>query len=198
MVLLFFNFWLLRSPWVWICNQQMGQNRSLMCRKMLMGWAWKQYNHFSPHFIDQWTHPLVPQSLLTTRALGYLFSLCAQEKEMFGEQLINLHYHSSQGTIVGWDNSWEVLTWRPARMQVCAWLLSCVWLFATPWTAACQASLSIGFSSQEYWSGLPFPSPGQPKYAYYELSISIYDHHYGIVAHLSIFFHILDVLGLLW
>ena len=69
--------------------------------------------------------------------------------------------------------------------------------FATPWTAACQASLSIGFSSQEYWSGLPFPSPGQPKYAYYELSISIYDHHYGIVAHLSIFFHILDVLGLL-
>ena len=31
---------------------------------------------------------------------------------------------------------------------------------ATPWTAACQASLSMGFSRQEYWSGLPFPSPG--------------------------------------
>ena len=31
---------------------------------------------------------------------------------------------------------------------------------ATPWTVACQASLSIGFSRQEYWSGLPFPSPG--------------------------------------
>ena len=30
----------------------------------------------------------------------------------------------------------------------------------TPWTAACQASLSVGFSRQEYWSGLPFPSPG--------------------------------------
>ena len=28
------------------------------------------------------------------------------------------------------------------------------------WTVACQASLSVGFSSQEYWSGLPFPSPG--------------------------------------
>ena len=45
-----------------------------------------------------------------------------------------------------------------------------VWLFwfvtkscltlATPWTVACQTSLSIGFSRKEYWSGLPFPSLG--------------------------------------
>ena len=38
--------------------------------------------------------------------------------------------------------------------------LSRVRLFATPWTAAYQAPLSMGFSRQEYWSGLPFPSPG--------------------------------------
>ena len=38
--------------------------------------------------------------------------------------------------------------------------LSCVHLFATPWTVDCQAPLSMGFSRQEYWSGLPFPSPG--------------------------------------
>ena len=31
---------------------------------------------------------------------------------------------------------------------------------AVSWTVACQAPLSIGFSRQEYWSGLPFPSPG--------------------------------------
>ena len=37
--------------------------------------------------------------------------------------------------------------------------LSHVWLFSTPWTLAYQASLSIGFSRQEYWSRLPFPSP---------------------------------------
>ena len=36
---------------------------------------------------------------------------------------------------------------------------SCLTL-ATPWTIACQALLSMGFSCQEYWSGLPFPSPG--------------------------------------
>ena len=35
-----------------------------------------------------------------------------------------------------------------------------VQLFATPWTVAHQAPLSMGFSRQEYWSGLPFPSPG--------------------------------------
>ena len=39
-------------------------------------------------------------------------------------------------------------------------LLSRVQLFATPWTVAYQAPLSMGFSRQEYWSGLPFPSPG--------------------------------------
>ena len=38
-------------------------------------------------------------------------------------------------------------------------LLSRVQLFATPWTVAYQASPSMGFSRQEYWSGLPFPSP---------------------------------------
>ena len=33
-------------------------------------------------------------------------------------------------------------------------------LCATPWTVACQAPLSMGFPRQEYWSGVPFPSPG--------------------------------------
>ena len=42
--------------------------------------------------------------------------------------------------------------------------LCCVWLFAAPWTVACQTPLSIGFPRQEYWSGLPFPSPGDLAY----------------------------------
>ena len=48
--------------------------------------------------------------------------------------------------------SWE--------MKVKVKSLSRVRLFATPWTVAYQASPSMGFSRQEYWSGLPFPSPG--------------------------------------
>ena len=59
----------------------------------------------------------------------------------------------------------ECLTWDPSR-DPCLYLLSHVQLFATPRTAACQAPLPMGFSGQEYWSGLLFsprrdlPDPG--------------------------------------
>ena len=45
----------------------------------------------------------------------------------------------------------------------CMCMLTCfrpVQLFLTPWTVACQAPLSMGFSRQEHWSGLPYPPPG--------------------------------------
>ena len=47
-------------------------------------------------------------------------------------------------------------------MKVKVKLLSCVRLLATPWAEAQQAPLSMEFSRQEHWSGLPFPSPGDP------------------------------------
>ena len=47
------------------------------------------------------------------------------------------------------------------RWRLCAVLSCCyVRLFATTWTVTHQALLSVGFPRQEYWSGLPFPSPG--------------------------------------
>ena len=55
------------------------------------------------------------------------------------------------------DTVMDKLSWI---MYVKVKSLSRVRLFATPWTVAYQASLSMGFSRQEYWSGLPFPSPG--------------------------------------
>ena len=45
-------------------------------------------------------------------------------------------------------------------MKVKVKLLSHVRLFVTPWAVAYRASPSMGFFRQEYWSGLPFPSPG--------------------------------------
>ena len=50
-------------------------------------------------------------------------------------------------------------------VRVCLGVLSHfshVQLCVTPWTVACQAPLSMGFSRQEYWSGLPFPSRAVP------------------------------------
>ena len=54
------------------------------------------------------------------------------------------------GFVVPW-NDW---TSEPVK------LLSYVWLFVIPWTVAYQAPLSMEFSRQDYWSGLPFPSLG--------------------------------------
>jgi len=51
---------------------------------------------------------------------------------------------------ISFSNAWK---WK-----VKVKLLSRVWLLATPWTAAYQAPLSMGFSRQEYWSGVPLPS----------------------------------------
>ena len=45
--------------------------------------------------------------------------------------------------------------------------LSRVWLFSTPWTTTCQAPPSTGFSRQEYWSGVPLPSPQKRITRYY-------------------------------
>ena len=46
------------------------------------------------------------------------------------------------------------------QMKVKVKLVSRVQPFVTPWTVAYQAPLSMGFSRQEYWSEVPFPSPG--------------------------------------
>ena len=52
---------------------------------------------------------------------------------------------------ISFSNAWK---WK---MKVKSF--SRVWLLATPWTAAYRAPLSLGFSRQEYWSGVPSPSP---------------------------------------
>ena len=55
---------------------------------------------------------------------------------------------------------WVAISFSNAgKWKVKVKLLSRVRLFATPWTAAYQAPLSMGFSRQEYWSGVPLPSP---------------------------------------
>ena len=59
-------------------------------------------------------------------------------------------------------------------------------LLTTPWTAAYQAPLSIEFSRQEYWSGVPWPSPPcplratkntEPHPTRYSLTVCPFDHH---------------------
>ena len=64
-----------------------------------------------------------------------------------------------------WDSPGKILEWvaisssNAWKWKVKEKLLSHFQLLATPWTAAYQAPPSMGFSSQEYWSGVPLPSP---------------------------------------
>ena len=58
------------------------------------------------------------------------------------------------------EPSWRNLIVAPANGIPHNANASGVWLFVTTWTVSCKASLSMGFSRQEYWSGLQFPSPG--------------------------------------
>ena len=64
---------------------------------------------------------------------------------------------SLQARILGWVAISFSSAWK---WKVKVKLFSCVWLLATPWTAACQAPPSMGFSRQEYWRGVPLPPLG--------------------------------------
>ena len=78
----------------------------------------------------------------------------------FYEWLVSNYKYLWELNYLNWQLvQWTKILWKPYHMFIS---LSCVWVFATPWTAAHQGSLSMGFSRQEYWSGLPFPSPGDP------------------------------------
>ena len=71
---------------------------------------------------------------------------------------------------ISFSNAWK---WK-----VKVKLLSRVWHFVTPWTAAYQAPPSMGFSRQEYCSGVPLPSPGPELRLRYLQSIPISTHEY--------------------
>ena len=70
-------------------------------------------------------------------------------QSIWGRNKLGKSKVQKRGYVVGIERKWKKVK-----------LLSRAWLFAIPWTEVYQASLSMGFSRQEYWSGLPFPSPG--------------------------------------
>ena len=97
------------------------------------------------------------------KSLSFSFSV-AEERETRSE----VCWWLSQNLTIMLSYSWEVSRFMPqiilsAVFWDCACMLSSfshVCLFSTLWTVAGQAPLPMRFSRQEYWSGLPFPSPG--------------------------------------
>ena len=90
---------------------------------------------------------------------------------------------------ISFSNAWK---WKVKVKS-----LSRAWLLAAPWTAAYQAPPSMGFSRQEYWSGVPLPSPylGMDLFLYYASdslgylkSVDQYFHQFGTILDYYTFF----------
>ena len=87
---------------------------------------------------------------------GYFLSVESYNIWLFAAGFFHLESCFLGSSIMYYHWNINSIVW----MCVCAQLLSCVWLYVTPWTVTHQTPLSMGFFQQEYWSGLPFPSPG--------------------------------------
>ena len=82
-----------------------------------------------------------------------------------GKSILSSSFNHIVPRIVGITSCYPACSFHstfvaPLPYLVLWFMLSCVQLFAAPWTVACQAPLSMEFPRQEYWSGLPFPTPG--------------------------------------
>ena len=94
---------------------------------------------------------------------------CIKPAELFSSvPLLRFHHQCRKVSVYQFYSSSFILDYPRFSSDInsllCEVLISqslcCVRLFATPWTKACQAPMSLEFSRQEYWSGLPFPSLG--------------------------------------
>ncbi|XP_060263209.1 dynein light chain Tctex-type 3 isoform X1 [Ovis aries] len=106
---------------------------------------------YNQNNINQWTASIVEQSLAHLVKLGkaykYIVTCAVVQRSPYG-------FHTASSCF--WDTTSD-------GKRLCMCMLSHfspVRLFVTPWTVAHQVPLSTGSPRQEYWSGLPFPSPG--------------------------------------
>ena len=95
----------------------------------------------------------IPAAAAAAKSLQSCLTLCdPRDDSPSGSPVPGiLQARTLEWVAISFSNAWK---WK-----VKVKLLSRVWLLATPWTAADQALPSMGFSRQEYWSGLPLPSP---------------------------------------
>ena len=98
-----------------------------------------------------------------------------------------LQARTPEWVAISFSNAWK---WKVKGKS-----LSCVWPSATPWTAAYQAPPSMGFSRQEYWSGVPLPSPATvwlvaKNWTQLNTHAHIFAHHFmQLHTHLNTYIH---------
>ena len=112
------------------------------------------YTHSSRHHFSILTFYAKKKDLGKMRFLSESYGCLLAE--MISPQISPIEQGSSCYVILPGTYKFHGYTYYQSEVK----LLSRVWLFATPWTVAYKAPPSMGFSRQEYWSGLPFHSPG--------------------------------------
>ena len=129
---------------------------------MRMKWKWCYHcwvvymcqSQFQDHFLHSLNSPdNIPLKWVTAAALQSCPTLCDPiDGSPPGSPVPGiLQARTLEWLAISFSNAWK---WKMKSKS-----FSHVWLLATPWTAAYQAPLSMGFSRQEYWSGVPLPSP---------------------------------------
>ena len=106
---------------------------------------------------SRWCHPTISSSVVP-------FSSCLQSFPALGSFLMSQLFASDgQSTRASPSTSllpMNIQDWFPLNLKSENEITQSCLTLVTPWTVAYQAPPSMGFSRQEYWSGLPFPSPG--------------------------------------
>ena len=99
-----------------------------------------------------WRNPKLFKAAATAKSLQSCLTLCyPRDGSPPGSPVSGiLQARTLEWVAISFSNAWK---WNVKGKS-----LSRIWLLATPWTAAYQAPLFIGFSRQEYWSGVPLPS----------------------------------------
>ena len=145
-------------------NYQCGQNSYPTVKATLISWILKTQNHVQTEAIFQ--HLIV--RAMVNQLLQYVDLLMNANTFKMKKPLELL------STLLSWEVKNECalwITWSKNQLSVPIWLSGCeracvlrrfshVRFFETPWTIACQAPLSVGFSRQGYWSGLSCSPPG--------------------------------------
>ena len=126
----------------------------MMDRKCCSPWGCKESDMTeSPTWTEWQTWKLYLCVAATAKSLQSCLTLCDHiDSSPPGTPVPGiLQARTLEWVVISFSNAWK---WKVKGKS-----LSRVWLFATPWTAAHQAPPSMGFSRQEYWSGVPLPSP---------------------------------------
>ena len=139
-----------------------------------LAWSRSQYSSITPRSyityspqLVLWPHFLsfpisilfTPATLAASLLLKHVGQACTSGLCAYSSAWVHFLRYPLAGFCTS-SRSLLKFTLRWALLWLCVCMLSQVWLFATPWIIAHQAPLSMKYSRQEYWSGLPFSSPG--------------------------------------